>query len=150
MRAKMNAPCSGQASTARGFPFELATDTPNIAIPHAQHQTGAASRAVQDGPRVEVFSPPKKTAKADHETADGYSRVVAHLCDGWRVIVCKDDLQWIIQRRKKGGGEWPWRAVGYCRTRRALIRLTAASCGQIDPVAWEGLADLPEEFAGAA
>lgn len=119
-------------------------------IPRARRQTGAASNEVQGGTRAETFPGATKRATADHETADAYSRIVARLCDGWRVIVCKDDLQWILQRRKKGGAERPWRAVGYCRTRKALIRLCAASCGQIDPAAMAVLAALPENLGGAA
>ena len=96
------------------------------------------------------FSDTVKSARAAHETADGYARVVARLCDGWRVIACKDDLQWILQRRKKGGAERPWRAVGYFRTRDALMRLCAASCWRIDPAALAALGALPETFGGVA
>lgn len=125
-----------------------AAGVPNISKTRAQCQTGAASYIVQNGGQVGFF-PPIKSAFATHETADDYAKVLAHLCAGWRVIVCKDDLQWTVQRRKKGGGKWPWRAVGYCRTRKALIRLAAANCGRNDPAALAALAALPENFGGA-
>ncbi len=96
------------------------------------------------------FSDTAKKARATQETADGYRRVIARLCDGWRVIVCKDDLLWILQRRKNGGAEHPWRGVGYFRTCEALMRLCAASCLRIDPAALAALAALPERIGGSA
>ena len=89
-------------------------------------------------------------ARRQHETADGYAAVVAKLDPTWRVIECHDRLQWIIQRRKKGGADRPWRAVHYCRTRAALTRLCATSCGRVDLVAWAALAELPEHIEGGA
>lgn len=145
MSEKMVAPCSRQADTARDIPFASATDTPDIRDPHAPRQIGCASKAVT-GAQAKGFRTPKKSATAKHETANSYERVVARLCDDWRVIVCKDNIQWILQRRKKGGAERPWRAVSYCCTREALIRLCATSCGQIDPDAAAALAALPENF----
>lgn len=121
----------------------------NLSNKRAQRQTGGASSAVQNSGKTK-FSRAEKSARSTHETADGYSRIVAQLGDGGRVIVCKDNIQWILQRRKNGGGEWPWRAVGYCRTRKALMRLAATSCGPIDPVALAALAALPENFGGVA
>ena len=35
------------------------------------------------------------------ETSDGFSGVIAHLCDSHRVITCRDNHQWITQYRKK-------------------------------------------------
>ena len=84
------------------------------------------------------------------ETADDYSGVVVKICDGWRVIICKTGIQWVLQRRENGTAERPWRALGYCRTRKALMRLCGASCGRIDPVALAILAALPENFGGDA
>ena len=44
------------------------------------------------------------------ETADNYGRVIA-ASGRWRVIRCKDDIQFIVQRRQAGSAKWPWRAV---------------------------------------
>jgi hypothetical protein len=33
------------------------------------------------------------------ETSDGYARLVGQLSPDWRVIECRDRLQWILQRR---------------------------------------------------
>ncbi|MDU8946119.1 hypothetical protein [Ovoidimarina sediminis] len=87
---------------------------------------------------------------SNHETADNYSRVIAQVDDRHRVIVCKDGIQWILQRREKGTGRWPWKARHYCRTRKALLRVTGAACRAPDPLAMQTLADLPEHIGGVA
>ena len=91
-----------------------------------------------------------KTRELTQETADGYGRVIAQLSPDWRVILCRDAIQWIIQRRKKGGAERPWRGVHYCRTRKALLRLCATSCGRMDPNTLAILLVLPEHIGGLA
>ncbi|MEL7303034.1 MAG: hypothetical protein AAGJ53_05010 [Pseudomonadota bacterium] len=56
------------------------------------------------------------------ETADTYAAVVAS-SGRFRVVRCKDDLQFIVQRRKyegAGGGKWPWRALAYVLDAKAL------------------------------
>ena len=59
---------------------------------------------------------PKPSSGQKQETADNYAGVIAVLSDRWRVIVCKDGKQWILQRRKKSGGaERPWRSREYLR-----------------------------------
>lgn len=88
--------------------------------------------------------------KTRHETSDDCAGVIARLCIRHRVIVCKDEIQWIVQQRKNGGGEWPWRAVGYFRTRKALMRVTATLCGCVDPAALAALAALPEIVGGSS
>lgn len=67
------------------------------------------------------------------ETADNYQSVAACLNSTWRIIRCRDDIQWILQRRKNGGAERPWRAVAYCCTLKALFRLCASCCGLSEP-----------------
>jgi hypothetical protein len=43
------------------------------------------------------------------ETSDNYVQVIAQLSKRWRVIRCRHDLQWIIQRRSSADlnkGHW--------------------------------------------
>lgn len=89
----------------------------------------------------------KSPSGQKQETSDNYAGVIAVLSDGWRVIICKDGIQWILQRRKKGGAQRPWRGQGYFRTRRALLRVCATSCDRIDPCAMAALVALPEWIA---
>ena len=53
------------------------------------------------------------------ETSDAYERVLA-ASGGWRVIRCRDDIQFIIQKRRAGAAEWPWKASAYIKNPTAL------------------------------
>lgn len=58
------------------------------------------------------------------ETHDAYHAVIARYCV-YRVIICRDDHQWILQQRKgrmRQDGMF-WHGVAYCTERQALIRL---------------------------
>lgn len=87
------------------------------------------------------------------ECADDYDRLVAILNDDWRVIECRDGIQWILQRRgsPKRSRRDDWRGRSYCRTADALIRCTRDHVGDIDPVAAAVLVGLPAriELGGA-
>lgn len=91
----------------------------------------------------------KPTAQSQHhESADDYHRVVAVLNDRWRVIECRDGLQWILQRRNapEKARRDDWRGQSYCRTRDALIRCACAYCGEAAPAAAAVLASLPDRI----
>jgi hypothetical protein len=78
------------------------------------------------------------------ESADDYHRVVAVLNDGWRVIECRDGIQWILQRRAgERHGMARWDSRSYCQTSEALNRVCRASAGAIDPAAVAVLTSLP-------
>lgn len=69
------------------------------------------------------------------ETSDGYSDEICR-AGGHRVIVCRDGIQWIIQRITRASGGPPrasWRAVAYLTTRQGLERLWAAHTGTLPP-----------------
>ena len=75
------------------------------------------------------------------ETRDGYGRVIfSNGCH--RVILCKDGIQWIIQRRRPNAlaGRAAWDALAYCTTKKALIRLSRPLFGLIPPE----IAGLPD------
>jgi hypothetical protein len=57
--------------------------------------------------------------EAAHETSDAYARTLA-TSGRWRAIRCRDDLQFILQRRRGGNRKWPWQAVAYILNARAL------------------------------
>ncbi|MBR1212055.1 hypothetical protein [Bradyrhizobium sp. JYMT SZCCT0180] len=82
---------------------------------------------------------------SDRETADDYPRIVAVLNSAWRVIECRDGLQWILQRRgspERARGD-DWRGRSYCRTKEALLRCTREYAGEIEPDAHTVLVALP-------
>jgi hypothetical protein len=72
------------------------------------------------------------TAPLDHrETADSYNGEIFRR-GSFRVIVCKDGIQWILQRRKAAIGMRAgtrWAALGYFQTREALARLWHGKTG---------------------
>ena len=66
------------------------------------------------------------------ESDDDYACIVTRLGDGGRVIVCRDDLQWILQRRDgKRAGRARWASVGYCTTREGLSLLCERAILQV-------------------
>ena len=70
------------------------------------------------------------------EKDDDYDNVVAQLGPDWRVIVCADDWQWIVQERK--GAQW--RSQKFCTSREGVIRWVKGK------PRWEALASLPDHF----
>jgi hypothetical protein len=77
-----------------------------------------------------------------NESSDGHSRVVAILNGKWRVIECRDRVQWILQSRDSPKPEAGlWRGRSYCRTKEALLRVCATHAGKI---AAAMLAALPD------
>lgn len=83
---------------------------------HYRNARYLSNFADMSGPPTYSENPP------DHrETDDNYRGEVFRRGDH-RVVLCRDGIQWIIQRRRKGAGE-RWKALGYCTTRKALIRL---------------------------
>jgi hypothetical protein len=69
------------------------------------------------------------------ESSDDYSGLVAILNRAWRVVACRDRIQWILQYR--GSPKKPrrddWRARSYCRTSEALRRCAREHAGAIRP-----------------
>ena|SRR5258708_27628378 len=79
------------------------------------------------------------------ETADDYPGFVAQLNPDWRVVECRDRIQWILQRRgspKKARTD-DWRGRSYCQTSEALIRCAREYAGAVDDTAAAILAALP-------
>jgi len=74
-----------------------------------------------------------KPPRVHREAADEYDCTVAHLDERHRVIICKDGIQWILQRRKKDWAGARWISNGYCATRKALTRLWHSKTGRILP-----------------
>lgn len=88
------------------------------------------------------------TAAPSHrESDDSYTGVVVTLNDKWRVIVCRDGIQWILQRQRgERRGQPRFDGRSYCRTRDALIRVCREHAGEIHAVALTILHALPERL----
>jgi hypothetical protein len=73
--------------------------------------------------------------------------VIATLTPLFRVILCKDNLQWILQRRDgERAGRPRWKGVGFFREREALLRESRRNCGPLDDAQIAPLLALPEYF----
>lgn len=85
------------------------------------------------------------------ESDDDYDQIVTRINDRWRVIVCRDGLQWILQKREgKRGGKARWTGVSYSTTRKALITATHAHCCDRQTGAMECLKGLPNNIEDVA
>lgn len=76
------------------------------------------------------------------ESADDY-RGELHRAGRWRVIICRDHIQFIIQSRvssAEGGAGVRWKGCHYCTTREAILRLWRRDAGDSGEV----MEQLPE------
>jgi hypothetical protein len=93
--------------------------------------------------------PQTRTPCQHHETADSYLRVIVNLSARFRVIVCKDGIQWILQRRDaQRSGQRRWKGVRYCTEREALIRDCRTLVPNAYPSALKALEVLPKRTKG--
>lgn len=74
---------------------------------------------------------PAPSASSTRECSDYYAKIV-QASGSYRVIVCRDDLQWILQRRRAGnpGAGRAWHAIGYVTQPDTLERLWREKTGQ--------------------
>jgi sulfur transfer complex TusBCD TusB component (DsrH family) len=80
------------------------------------------------------------------EGSEDYPALVAVLNPGWRVIVCRDGIQWILQHRHMRKGRARWDGNSYCQTRDALLRNIRERAGACDLAAIQYLSRLPEHI----
>ena len=83
------------------------------------------------------------------ERDDSYAKVIAQLGPRWRVIICKDGIQWILQRRSVAPpNTGTWAGKSYSTTRDAII----AACSDRELLAGasarQALDALPNRIRG--
>ena len=84
---------------------------------------------------------------AGPEESDAYPRIVARLNPQWRVIACRDGIQWILQARRGHRDGLPrWDNRYFFRSREGLVFGCHEYCGQIHGDALVILLRLPERF----
>jgi hypothetical protein len=88
-------------------------------------------------PPTGLRAAPVTAPQTHRERDDGYKGVVAQLTTRWRVIVCRDGIQWILQRKESSHGG-PWRGVSYNTNRDGLLR----ACGSLEALPSSGLEAL--------
>ena len=98
-------------------------------------------------PRPRPMAPAAAEQMPTHrESDDTYRWVVAVLAEDLRVILCRNALQYIPQRRYAGGLRGvEWRSICYCASKKSLIRACEGLQGRSGPISTDALAPLPEK-----
>ena len=82
------------------------------------------------------------------ERDDSYSKVIIKLAPRWRIIECRNALQWIIQHRSsKLLNRGHWLSVSYHTSRNKLIEVSTRLNLLSDASMKDVLAGLPETFS---
>jgi hypothetical protein len=100
-----------------------------------------------------LLSPfPQVPPRLPSESDDRYPAI--RLNNQWRIITCRDRVQWVLQSRR-GPGDLKtlptagWRNRSYCRSLAALLRCCCEhDVGPIEPAASAALAALPDRIGG--
>lgn len=84
------------------------------------------------------------TARTSHrESDDDYRGFVAAINDRWRIVSCRDGIQWIVQTRKWRRDGKGWQSRGYCRTREGLRLVCTRLAGPLGAHTAALLGNLP-------
>lgn len=83
---------------------------------------------------------PSALSPSKREKDDNYHDLVAVLNAKWRVIRCKDGIQWIIQKASPS----EWRSKKYLRDRDSLLVRVRSLCGPVNDAAMAKLVALPD------
>ena len=103
------------------------------------HETPARPRNVTG---VDVTAPP-----SHRERDDDYNNAIMELRNGWRIILCRHGLQFIIQKRStKKPNRGVWVGKSYHTTRDSLIDVCSHLNLLYDPEIKAKLLKLPEKI----
>jgi len=94
--------------------------------------------------KIPTGSSPQLPSRRERD--DYYCDVILHLAPRWRVITCREQTQWIVQK-KEASHAGPWRGVSYHTCRDGLLR-TCGSLNLLSAALEEQLLDaLPSSFS---
>ena len=96
-----------------------------------------------EAPSAALIAVPARQSRREKDEAYPY---IAQLNARWRVISCRDDLQWILQRLD--GDQW--RGNSFHRDRDVLLQRIAERCGEVDAAALDLIRALPERYQEGA
>ena len=86
--------------------------------------------------------------QSHRERDDNYSKVIIHLAPRWRIIECRNALQWIIQHRSaKPLNRGYWLGKSYLRSRNKLIEVSTSLNLLSDASMKDVLVGLPENIS---
>ena len=99
-------------------------------------------------PRGGKHSVPSPGNNTHRETSDFYKGVIAVLASRWRVVTCRNGIQWILQKRTAEPlHEGIWRGQSYCTSRDALLEACAGRELLSDEKACALLNALPDRIS---
>ncbi|MAN78383.1 MAG: hypothetical protein CML24_14650 [Rhizobiales bacterium] len=93
-----------------------------------------------------ILAPPA----ASHREEDGdYRGLVVMLNADWRLVTCRDGVQWILQKyRGIKNGMARYEGRSFCRSRAGLVRCIGEKCGEVLPAALAIIRALPPFISG--
>ena len=92
-----------------------------------------------------VLEPPGLVDDTHREISEFYTGVIINLAPRWRVVICKDRIQYILQyRSSKHWNKGMWLGKSYPTTRDALRRICSSRGLLSDPETRALLEALPE------
>jgi len=83
----------------------------------------------QHPPRVDKSGVQAPASASHRERDDNYAAVIVQLAPRWRVIVCRDGIQWILQKRSVlAPNTGTWSGKSYSTTKSGLM----AACSRLE------------------
>lgn len=87
----------------------------------------------------------RNTNTSHRERDDEYTGTVIQFNARWRLIICKDNIQWIVQKRtSKDLNKGMWLGKSYLTTREAVIAVCSSQGWLEDPARRAVLDALPQ------
>lgn len=84
---------------------------------------------LQHPPRIDKSDVQTPANTSHRERDDNYAVVIVQLAPRWRVIVCRDGIQWILQRRSVlPPNTGTWSGKSYSTTKDGLM----AACSRLE------------------
>jgi hypothetical protein len=91
-----------------------------------------------------------ETAPSYRERDDGYTGTLVQLTATERIALCRDNLQYIYQRRHRDGSHGgAWRAVSYATSKSSVVAIHVSTEALLDPETRAALDALPERARDA-
>jgi hypothetical protein len=77
------------------------------------------------------------------ERDDAYLGTIVQFCQRWRLVHCKDQMQWIIQK-KESSRRGDWRGLKYLTCKESVLKASGSLGLLSDPNTEAVLTTLPE------
>ena len=103
---------------------------------------GDMVKALNTPPSKNLLGAAVKALRSHKECDGNYKNLIVQLAPRWRIIICKDGIQWILQR-KQASHSGPWIGMSYNTNRDGLLR-ACRRVGALNNDILEALEALPD------